>query len=242
MIHISVAIPHYNNSCFIKDLLDPLLKDERINEIIICDDYSNDYTKLKEIINSIDNDKIKLYRNENNIGCYHNKLNTITKCTNEWSILIDSDNIINKDYIDELYALEWNDNCIYAPMWAKTFPGEISPNLNYSIYRNILIDKQICAKEYYNIKMQCLMNTCNYFIPVKKYIETMKKYKYDRMYIDAIDSLILFTDWIKNNNKILVVDNLIYKHRLHKNSNYVKSQSHKYSKNIIDKIYIDLKN
>ena len=37
--------------------------------------------------------KIKLYQNTNNLGCYHNKLKSISYCSNDWAILLDSDNI-----------------------------------------------------------------------------------------------------------------------------------------------------
>jgi hypothetical protein len=45
---ISVAIPHYNNSNYICDAIDPLINDERINEIIICDDKSLDINVLEQ--------------------------------------------------------------------------------------------------------------------------------------------------------------------------------------------------
>ena len=122
---ISVAIPHYNNARFMPKTLEHILNDDRIVEIIICDDRSKDFDELEALIKKLDNNKIILFKNEKNIGCYHNKLHTLTKCNQEWVILLDSDNIINKEYIDILYEIEkWNNNIIFAPMWAKTFPGE----------------------------------------------------------------------------------------------------------------------
>ena len=76
---ISVGIPHYNNSDYISDAIDPLLDDDRISEIVICDDKSNDLNKLEEIIIKYNNPKIKLFKNDINLGCYHNKLNTVSK-------------------------------------------------------------------------------------------------------------------------------------------------------------------
>jgi len=51
----------------------------------------------------------------------------------------------------------------------------------------------------------------------------MHKYIYDRNIIDSLDSAVLFTDWLCDNNNIFVVNNLMYKHRLHPHSNYVVS-------------------
>jgi glycosyltransferase involved in cell wall biosynthesis len=230
---ISVVIPHYNNTLFIKDTLAPLIDDNRINEIIICDDKSNDFDLLKEIVVSIENNnsqkKIKLYQNDTNLGCYHNKLKSISYCSNDWAILLDSDNIYDTKCLDILFNIKnWETDTIYAPMWAKTFPGDIAPNLNYSKYKNIIIDKNIYLHEFNDNHFQCLINTCNYFLPVKPYIGCMSLYNYNRTFIDSLDSAVLFTDWLYHKNKIYVVDDLIYKHRLHSNSNYMISSARRY--------------
>lgn len=238
---ISIAIPFYNNSNYINDLLQNIINDERITEIVICDDKSNnnELNKLKDIIFKHNSSKIKLYQNTKNLGCYHNKLNTLNKCTNEWACLIDSDNIIDKTYIDRLYSFEkWKTELIYAPMWAYTFGTKKeqfrSPNLNYSQFKNEYIDRKKYI-EYFtsgNMNFKCLINTCNYFLPVNEYLSIMKKYDYERMKIDCLDSMVLFADWIHHNNKVYIVDNLIYKHRLHTQSNFVLSPSHKFSREV----------
>ena len=50
---ISVAIPHYNNSQYIMDALLPIVTDDRVSEIIICDDKSNDIDTLKELLHKL---------------------------------------------------------------------------------------------------------------------------------------------------------------------------------------------
>ena len=59
---ISVAIPHFNNTNFIRDAIDPLINDTRITEIIICDDKSNDIDELEKIIQNYNSKKIKLFK------------------------------------------------------------------------------------------------------------------------------------------------------------------------------------
>jgi len=246
---ISVAIPHYNNSHFMNDTLRYIKEDDRIDEIIICDDKSNDIDKLENILNKLNCEKIKLFKNEVNIGCYHNKLSTLSKCKNEWACLIDSDNIIDKLYIDKIFEFEnWKENVIYAPMWAYTFPGNVSQTLNYSIFKNVMFDSKKYIDSYYyknNIIFKCLANTCNYFVNVKNYISIMNKYNYDREIIDSLDSCILLSDWLSNGNFLLVVQNLVYKHRVHSNSNYKLSKSKIYTskveKSIFDKLNNSLK-
>jgi predicted AAA+ superfamily ATPase len=63
------------------------------------------------------------------------------------------------------------------------------------------------------------------------------KNNYVREHIDALDSAVLFTDWITSGNKIYIVDNLIYEHRLHDQSNYTVSTSHRYSNQVLQFLY-----
>jgi len=85
-----------------------------------------------------------------------------------------------------------------------------------------------------------LINTCNYFLPTKQYLDVMNKYNYVRETIDCFDSAVLFTDWLCNNNEVFVVDGLIYLHRCHANSNYVltasKTDTKTVERNLVDKI------
>lgn len=232
---ISLAIPYYNNSQFIFEAMLPALTDERVTEIIICDDYSHDINNLLELLKNINNNKIKLFRNSENKGCYDNKIETVSKCTNDWAILLDSDNIISSYYIDTLFEIpEWDETIIYAPSIAITFPGISGENLNFSIYENTMITRDVYKNNINTIKFQCLMNDCNYFLPVKSYLDCMKpvQHLFDRSRMDSLDSATLFTDWLCNNNTIFVVKDLHYKHRLHPTSNYMLSKTHRYENEV----------
>lgn len=240
---ISIAIPHYNNSSYICDAIDPLLNDSRITEIVICDDKSSDIIQLEDIIAKYNNPKIKLFKNDINLGCYHNKINAISKCTNEWAILLDSDNIYFKTCIDILYSINiWNENTIYVPSWAVTFPNSPSPMLNYTKYNNQYITKSLYISDFNEPIFQCLINTCNYFLPVKNFIMNTLQFTYKREIIDSLDSAVLFTDWLCNNNNIYVVANLHYNHRLHDKSNYMLSKAHIYSNMVLSNLINKVKN
>ena len=154
-MNISIAIPHYNNARFMSDTLKYIINDDRVSEIIICDDVSKDLKELENYLNNLNNKKIKLYKNTINLGAYHNKLESLSKCTNEWCILLDSDNYLNENTIDILYSLDkWDKNIIYAPSWAKTFPGNHSLYLDYKIFENIVFDKKLAQNDFYNTKNQ----------------------------------------------------------------------------------------
>ena len=49
---------------------------------------------------------------------------------------------MKKDYVDAIFTQQpWRNDTIYAPTWAKTFPGK-SPSvmLNYNEYKNRIFD------------------------------------------------------------------------------------------------------
>ena len=132
---ISVAIPYYNNSKFMHETMTNIIAEPRINEIIICDDKSSDIDILKKIIEEFNTTKIKLFENQKNMGCYHNKINSVLKCTNSWCILLDSDNYIDASYLDKLFEIEnWETDTIYIPDRPITFPGNPSANMDYRKY------------------------------------------------------------------------------------------------------------
>ncbi len=241
---ISVAIPHYNNIKFMNKTLELLVEDERINEIIIMDDLSTDIKQLRVLISNLNTSKIKLYENKKNLGCYHNKITAVSKCSNDWCILLDSDNYIEKSYLDRIYDIEeWDKKTIYSPDRPITFPGVPSENLDYRKYSNKYISKDLYLRDFNDIKFQCLLNTCNYFLPCKEYVKCMNEgfKKNNRDIIDCLDSAVLFTDWLINNNRIKVVKNLSYYHRLHSDSNYIKGRSRKHEKMVKKKLYMDIK-
>ena len=242
---ISVAIPYYNNAKFMDKTLELLVEDERINEIIITDDLSKDISQLKDLITQLNSNKIKLFENEKNLGCYHNKITAVSKCSNDWCILLDSDNYIEKSYVDKIYEiLEWGKNTIYAPDRPITFPGNPSTVMDYRKYSNKYIDKEIYLNDFNNNTFQCLINTCNYFLPCKEYVKCMDEgfKKYNRYIIDCLDSAVLFTDWLTNNNKIKVVKNLSYYHRLHPNSNYVNGRSRRFETIVKKRLFSNIQN
>ena len=242
---ISVAIPYYNNSKFMGKTLELLVEDDRINEIIITDDRSKDISRLNDVISQLNTNKIKLFENEKNLGCYHNKITAVGKCSNDWCILLDSDNYIEQSYLDRIYNItEWDKNTIYAPDRPITFPGNPSMVMDYRKYSDKYINKELYLKDFNDNTFQCLINTCNYFLPCKEYIKCMNEgfTTYNRDIIDCLDSAVLFTDWLTNNNKIKVVKNLSYYHRLHPNSNYVNGRSRKYETMVKRMLYMNIKN
>lgn len=110
-MNISVCIATYNGQQFIKDQINSVLKQLSANdEIIISDDDSNDST-LK-FIESFNDRRIKIFKNNKSKGYTNNFINAIEKSSNELIFLCDQDDVwmdnkvdICRKYISEGYQM-----------------------------------------------------------------------------------------------------------------------------------------
>ena len=89
---ISLAIPFYNTSKYFLDCIKYAVDDEFVSEIVVNDDCSRqeEYDNLLLLVDG--KDKIKVYRNDHNLGAFRNKYIAVKNCTNDWVYLLDSDN------------------------------------------------------------------------------------------------------------------------------------------------------
>src|SRR5665647_3469478 len=98
MPKFSLAITTYNRYNFIEKDLGRYIENKFINEIVINDDSSDDYSKLQKFKN--ESSKLKLFRNEFNLGVIKNKIKTISLSSNEFVLLLDSDNSISDKVLE----------------------------------------------------------------------------------------------------------------------------------------------
>ena len=147
-ISISLCIPTMNRfDKFLSLYLDEYvkyLKDGLINEIIISDENGNDYeeiyNKYHEIINDKNNYNFKIYKNENVLGVFLNKLKVCSYSSNEYIALIDSDNFANNLYFLKIreYILKTK-----LPNNFVLSPCESYPHFNYRGFENKIITKDL---------------------------------------------------------------------------------------------------
>lgn len=211
---ISLCLTNYNRYELLLKSFEKVLNDDRISEIIISDDCSDweIWDKLVEYYVKIE--KIFLLRsNSINIGMSRNKTQSIRYSDNPWCIIFDSDNIIDFNYIDQLYKIpHWNEDTIYSPSGAL-------PNFDYSKYSGQEITKDN-AKEFIGQReFDCLMNTCNYFVHRDTYLKT---YIYDPT-IKQSDTIWHNYNHLKNGGKIQVVPEMTYSHLVHEGSGWLEN-------------------
>lgn len=216
---ISICIPTYNRFELTVASFEKVIDDERIAQILIIDDFSNDGSYEKLRFHFKDNQKVIVVRNKWNVGCLKNKFTSILYSTYQWCILLDSDNSIDKDYIDKIYSFEWDEKTFYQPSFAK-------PKFDYRHLINIYTKEN--AKEFLDDELFITMlNTQNFFVNRKKYVSILNKNEKE---VSAADSIYFAYLWLKNGNKIELVDGLEYNHLLHDDSlflnNYTESMNH----------------
>lgn len=204
---ITLAITTYNRDHMTWQSFRYVRDDPRISEIVIVDDFSdiNIYESLKRMIDGFE--KVKLYRNEKNLGCYHNKRRAVELSSNEWVILFDSDNVIKKDYLDAI--TQNTQNTLLAPSFAK-------PHFDYRHFSGKTFTKEN-IKNFIDVKrFDCIINTCNFFVNREEYLKVFDP-------IDepwTADTLYFNYCWLKAGNSIEVVEGMEYEHLVHDGSHY----------------------
>jgi cellulose synthase/poly-beta-1,6-N-acetylglucosamine synthase-like glycosyltransferase len=215
---ITVSIPYYNRADMVMETIMPLLFDDRIDEIILCDDCSpeDDFCKLLENISDLEQkfdeaSKIKVIKNVENFHNQHNKRNAISFAKNEWVLILDNDNIADKNFIDKFYKSTIYNNIIFHPAFA-------APTFDYRIFNGHTITKEnvnIFTK--HNIFIT-LCNTNNYFVNRDEYLRV---YQYDKT-VRGADGIYFTYQWLKAGNEIYIVPDMEYFHRVHDGSEFLR--------------------
>lgn len=188
-----------------------IVYDDRVQEIVVVDDLSSMeiYNKLKMACGFCK--KIKLYRNDKNLGCYLNKRQAVKMATNDYVVLFDSDNIFSKSYLDKIYEYQWEENTIFAPDFA-------SPNFSYQEFGGVIVDKSNVAEYMPKPMFSTALNTCNLFVNRMEYLEVFD----DSIDPIVCDSIYFAYCWLSSGNKIHILKNLSYQHLVHSESHYKK--------------------
>ncbi|MBL7932742.1 MAG: glycosyltransferase family 2 protein [Bacteroidia bacterium] len=143
---VSICIPTYNGESFLRECLDSCI-DQSFDdyEIVICDDRSEDGTwhLLESYVN--DNSKIRLFKNESNLGLVGNWNRCIENARGEWIKFVFQDDFVRRDCLEK-------------------FVNEIEPGIELIVCaRNFVLSKNAPLEQlkYYNEGVRTLKNTCS---------------------------------------------------------------------------------
>jgi glycosyltransferase involved in cell wall biosynthesis len=209
---ISIAIPTWNRSEMTVQSFYEVYDDDRVSEIVIVDDASDMkiYEELKAMTDSLS--KVTLYRNLQNRDCYENKYTAVSYATNDWVILLDSDNKIDKSYLDIIFGLEWDKNTSYMPSFA-------APTFNYQEFAGTIVSKENVAQLMGRPLFDTMLNCMNFFVNVSEYLRVWQPVQNPK----TADSIFFNYCWFKEGNEMYVVPNLTYQHLIHSGSHYVNN-------------------
>ena len=206
---ISLCLTTYQRTDLLFESFRQVIDDDRISEIVIVDDHSSmDYfNRVFEYTRSIP--KVKLFRNEKNLDCYRNKREAVSKATNEWVILFDSDNILTKEYVDAICKQDFQKDTILQPCAAR-------PHFVFVKHSGLIIDKHNVSVRIDDGPFSTMLNAMNYFVNRDEFLRV-----WDGS-VDPVtsDSLFQNYNWFKAGNSIYVVPGLEYEHRVHNGSHY----------------------
>jgi len=229
--HISLCLTCWNNKELLEESFAQVKNDPRISEIVISDDYS-EAPNFIQMMNAFKGTKVKLFRNQRNVGCYENKRNAIQHAKNDYVIIFDSDNVLRKEYIDAIYSCEWRPDTILQPEFAE-------PAFNFTPWAGMTITHENVANLFNTSnaakgQFDCLLNVMNYFVHRSSYLEVWQ----ERDDPWAADSIFQNYNWFKSGRSMFVVPGMRYYHRLHTGSHFLahEKKSRELHKELADKI------
>jgi len=201
-----------------------VLNNPAIDEIVIVDDYSapDCFFILWQMVHNLENNKIKIIRNASNLKPFQNKYKAVYACKNEWVILLDSDNIIDNEYISKVLAVQAIPDTIYCPMSLYSEDNQIE--WDYSDFKQQVITKLNAKEKLSYPSFTTSLNTGNFFVNRAKYLEVHEATTEDTT-LSVNDALYFSYLWLLKGNYMMVLDGLSYVHRIHKGSWY-KNNAH----------------
>ena len=228
MENISLAIPFYNTSDYFLDCIKYSIENKFISEIVVNDDCSDDYhwEKINEIVNSLNTDKIKLFRNKINLGPFRNKYCTVNKCSNSWVYLLDSDNHPFENTYSLVENISNEDSLIvYSPqhLYCKSDNVEKYETISdYNFKYDLIGIEETKDMIFKKTKwFDWFFNSGNYIVNRDTYIKALKEpyENKDTTLLDA-DTAASFYFLLKYGVKFKIVKNLSHHHRLRKDSTW----------------------
>ncbi len=214
---LSICFTVYNRTDLLFEATKNFVYDERIDEIVIVDDCSEQgyYDQIVSFYKAVP--KVSIYRNDNNLDCYKNKRQAIKKAKNDWCLILDSDNQFPVSFIDRIEDL-WigglKQDVAYQPEWAK-------PHFNFTPYAGMTITKANVHEFIDDATFSTMLNAFNYLVNREEYLRVWSN-ETDPV---TSDSIFHNYNWLKGGNSIYVVPGFQYEHRVHNGSHYANNRS-----------------
>lgn len=145
---MSVCIPAYNNADYITETIDSILHQTYENlELVVVDDQSKDDTY--QVVAAITDPRIRLYRNEKNLGMSGNWNRCLSLCTGDYIKLVCADDLLEPTALEqEVGALMEHPEAVMAESDTRFVDPQGNVKGYYKRYRaNGLVDGKLVARK-----------------------------------------------------------------------------------------------
>lgn len=177
--------------------------------------------------------KIRVIRNDKNLGGFLNKYNVVKESKNDWVYLLDSDNFLIDSSITSLYTCDWDPKVCYYPnvlimerrdnilrQWDdwnhRRFGYELIDMKK--IKELILIEEHLIQKNQCGLGVSGFLNTGNFFVNKDSYIKCFKNILGQNIETYAADVIAFSYYWLNFGNYFKIIPELYYYHRLRSDS------------------------
>ena len=241
-MRLSIAIPTFNSSKYLNQLLNKLKNKNTINEIVINDDYSNNENKKileQEVSNfrEVSNIPIFLYFNETNMGAFKNKYNCVSQCNGELIYLLDSDNLPMNSFdklIKDKVIENFDNNSMYYPskifqfhrypysarllsgIFSKYKVTYFDTNREFEMDEMIQIVMKYKNKNIYTTEdkdIKWFLNSGNFIVGKDSFLDTFYQGNNVEREDLALDAMAYSYYWLKAGKKIISLDRFYHYHR-----------------------------
>jgi glycosyltransferase involved in cell wall biosynthesis len=212
---ISIALCTYKGEKFLTEQLESFLCQSILpDELIVCDDLSNDATVdiLKDFANKAPF-KVKIFINEKNLGSTKNFEKAISYCTGEIIFLADQDDIWFEDKVKEIIEI----------FEQKSEVGLVFSNAQIINENGLVIHKDLLAKTFGNDER----NLDFFEILIRQNVITgatlafRSKFKSDILPIPTYFADLIHDGWISlviaSKSKVYMIEKPLIKYRKHEN-------------------------
>jgi glycosyltransferase involved in cell wall biosynthesis len=139
---VSVLMPVYNGEAFLREAIDSILNQTFTDfEFIIINDGSTD--RSEEIIKSYTDQRIKYYKNEQNLRLISTLNKGIKLTVGKYIVRMDADDISMPERLEkQVKFMEQNPHVVVCGSWAETFGKEKAP-IHYLAEHNDIMFKML---------------------------------------------------------------------------------------------------
>jgi len=148
---ISVCIPVFNGENYIKESIDSVLNQtEKRFELVIVDNCSTD--KTIEIVNGVNDKRIKLFSNVNNIGLFGNMNMCLKHAVGKYIVLLPHDDILFSSML-KVFSKKLETNSQASMVYSSYFQIN-SQSEKIKLFETQSADRLMTAEEAFNLFIQ----------------------------------------------------------------------------------------